>query len=388
MIDTNSNKGKININFITPTFGGSGKGAVSSVNGRTGDVVLTAEDVKALPEDTYIPSLEGYATEEYVDNSVENLELENYYTKEEVDEAVKNVEVDLTGYATHDYVQYAIEGLEGPMGPQGPQGEPGTSGIHVGSNAPTDEDMLIWIDLDGTPDGNLATMGYVDQAIKDAAPDLTPYALKEEVPSTLGFATVVYVDDKIDSIEFPETDLSDYYTKTEVDAAIENVEVDLTGYATEKYVDEAIEAIPDVDLTGYATEQYVDEAIGGIPEPDLSNYYNKDEIDAALENVDVDLTGYATETYVDDAIEAIEIPETDLTNYYTKTEVDKAISDAAFDPSEIAEIKEVYVGTEEPGPESDALIWINPNGTATPLATESFVQEQINSITVVDEVSY
>lgn len=359
MIDTNSNKGKININFITPTFGGSGKGAVSSVNGRTGDVVLTAEDVKALPEDTYIPSLEGYATEEYVDNTVQNLELENYYTKKEVDEAVKNVEVDLTGYATEDYVNDIAGNLQGPMGPQGPQGEPGTSGIHVGPDAPTDEDMLIWIDLDGTPDGNLATMGYVNQAIADAAPDLSPYALKEEIPSTTGLAPIVYVDEKVASIKIPEVDLSDYALKSEIPST-----------------------------AGLATEQYVDEAIGGIPEPDLSNYYNKDEIDAALENVDVDLTGYATEKYVDDAVAAIDVGDIDLTDYYTKEEVDTAISNAAFDPSEIAEIEEVYVGETEPGPESNALIWINPNGDSTPLATESFVQEQINSITVVDEVSY
>ena len=350
MIDTNSNTGKVVINFVSPGVGGSSsKSAVKSVNGRTGDVVLTAEDVKALPEDTYIPSLEGYATEEYVDNTVQNLELENYYTKTEVDEAVKNVEVDLTGYATEEYVLDAVEGLEGPRGPQGPKGEPGTSGIHVGSNEPTDEDMLIWIDLEGTPDGNLATMGYVDRAIADAAPDLSPYALKTEIPSTSGLATESYVNEKFNSIEIPDVDLSNYYTKKEVDNAVKNVEVDLTGYATEKYVDDKL---------------------------------------ANIEIPDVDMTGYATEQYVDDAIEAIELPEADLTNYYTKEEVNAEIAKASFDPSEIAEVKEVYVGTEEPGPDSDALIWINPNGDSTPLATQDFVQEQINSITVVDEVSY
>lgn len=39
--------------IILPATGGSG--AVSSVNGKTGDVVLTAEDVGALPADTPIP---------------------------------------------------------------------------------------------------------------------------------------------------------------------------------------------------------------------------------------------------------------------------------------------------------------------------------------------
>lgn len=37
---------------------------VTSVNGMTGNVNLTAQDVGALPVDTYIPSIEGLATEE------------------------------------------------------------------------------------------------------------------------------------------------------------------------------------------------------------------------------------------------------------------------------------------------------------------------------------
>ena len=39
---------------------------VHSVNGKAGHVVLDAEDVGALPSDTPIPSLDGYATEEWV----------------------------------------------------------------------------------------------------------------------------------------------------------------------------------------------------------------------------------------------------------------------------------------------------------------------------------
>lgn len=40
---------------------------VTSVNGKTGAVVLDAEDVGALPDNTVIPSLEGYATETWVE---------------------------------------------------------------------------------------------------------------------------------------------------------------------------------------------------------------------------------------------------------------------------------------------------------------------------------
>ena len=339
MINTNSSKDKINISFITPGAGSVGKGAVTSVQGRTGDVVLTAEDVKALPEDTYIPSLEGYATEEYVIETVQDLELENYYTKEEIDVAIENVEVDLTGYATEEYVQNVVEGLEGPMGPQGPQGEPGTSGIYIGSEEPTDEDMMVWIDLEGTPDGNLATMGYVDQAIADAAPDLTPYALKTEIPST-------------------------------------------TGLATETYVQEQIAAIPDVDLSDYATTQYVYEKFNSIEIPD------------------VDLTGYATEQYVDDAIDAIEIPDNTpiaTTEVAGKVKPDGTTILISEDGtiSSIATggggegVQEIFVGAEDPGNTSDALIWINPEGDAsTQYATQAYVDAAIAAIVDGDEVSY
>lgn len=79
---------------------------VKSVNGYIGDVILAAEDVGALPEDTPIPSLDGYATEEYVDNAVEGLASETY-----VDTAVAAVEAEipsLDGYATETYVDAAV----------------------------------------------------------------------------------------------------------------------------------------------------------------------------------------------------------------------------------------------------------------------------------------
>ena len=51
------------------------------------------------------------------------------------------------------------KGDTGPVGPQGPKGERGEIGpqgprgpkaIHVGINAPTDEDIEIWFDTDDT----------------------------------------------------------------------------------------------------------------------------------------------------------------------------------------------------------------------------------------------
>lgn len=62
------------------------------------------------------------------------------------------------------------------------------------------------------------------------------------------------LQDAINNIDVGDIDLSNYYTKSEVDDAIANAEVDLTGVATEKYVDDAVAGIthPTVDLTPYA----------------------------------------------------------------------------------------------------------------------------------------
>ena len=40
-------------------------------------------------------------------------------------------------------------GPEGKAGKDGIDGKDGKSGVHVGSEAPTDEDATVWIDLDG-----------------------------------------------------------------------------------------------------------------------------------------------------------------------------------------------------------------------------------------------
>ena len=39
-------------------------------------------------------------------------------------------------------------GAPGPEGPQGPQGEPGISGVHVGTEPPTDDTANVWINTD------------------------------------------------------------------------------------------------------------------------------------------------------------------------------------------------------------------------------------------------
>ena len=60
-----STAGVVGLNeFVDGKISGAGAGTVSSVNGHIGEVVLTASDVKALPDTTVIPTFPGNATAE------------------------------------------------------------------------------------------------------------------------------------------------------------------------------------------------------------------------------------------------------------------------------------------------------------------------------------
>lgn len=180
----------IDINFISPTGG-----LVKSVNGKTGNVVLTALDIQ------------GTATEEYVIAKIAEAQL------------AEGGEVDLTAYATKDYVNQQIDGIEIP--------EPA---------------------------------------------DLTNYYTKAETDTAISTA--------IGAIEIPEggsADLSNYYTKSEVDALIPE-EVDLTGYALKTEIPDVsgFTTMSAVEAKGYQTADDVNAlittAIGNITDADGVNY--------------------------------------------------------------------------------------------------------------------
>lgn len=112
------------------------------------------------------------------------------------------------------------------------------------------------------------TKDEVNQLIGEI--DLSAYAKKTDIPSLDGYAKETYVDNAIAAI--PETDLSNYYTKTETNSAINNAKPDLTPYVTKTYVDDAIDGITIPSLDGYATEDYVNDAIANIPSGGGSSY--------------------------------------------------------------------------------------------------------------------
>lgn len=130
--------------------------------------------------------------------------------------------------------------------------------------------------------------------------------------------------------------LSDYYTKSEVDAAIAEIaDVDTSTLATKEYVSSAIASAQlegaEVDLSGYYTKSETDEAIADAM-PNLNNYYTKTQIDALIDDIEipatdseepVNLDGYYTKEEVDAAIAEAQLEGAgvDMSAYYTKTEI-------------------------------------------------------------------
>ena len=174
-----------------------------------------------------------------------------------------------------------------------------------------------------------------------------------------------------DSIANGNVDLSDYVTKSELQAKLDalDINIDLSAYATKE---ELTQAINSIDLSAYAKktdipdvsrylteipEEYVTEtelnAKGYLTQhQDLSAYALKTEIPTVPS-----LDGYATTEYVDNAV--ANVPSggnVDLSNYYTKdetynkTEVNTAIENAiygsyTFDPNFDFSGKTLYFDT-------------------------------------------
>lgn len=79
-----------------------------------------------------------------------------------------------------------LRGPEGPQGPIGETGEPGESGVYVGDTAPEDTEVLVWVNPEGEPTTDLATQQFVrDEIVKITGIDLSGYYTKEEVDNAI-----------------------------------------------------------------------------------------------------------------------------------------------------------------------------------------------------------
>lgn len=133
---------------------------------------------------------------------------------------------------------------------------------------------------------------------------------------TSQYATETYVNEKIAQVEAGSVDLTNYYTKAQVDAKIP----DITGLASQTWVENKGYLTSHQSLKTINGESIV--GTGNITisggSADLSNYYTKTEIDAK---------GYLTEhqSLANYALKT-EIP--DVSQYQTATQVQTLIDNA------------------------------------------------------------
>ena len=340
---------------------------VNTVNGKAGDVVLTAADIGALGVDSL-----DTAIDESLSRAKESGEFDGKQGEDGV--GVSNVYQKTTSLADGGENVFVVELTDGTVSNfkvrNGNKGKEGYTPVKT-VDYWTDNDKAEMVAetvaaIPPTDLSNYYTKAQTNTAIKNAQPDLTPYAEKTELE---GLATETYVSNAIAAI--PPTDLSNYYTKTQTNSKITT---SLSGYAKETYVNtkiadlvgtapETLDTLGEIatalednsevidtlnqaigtkanktDLNGLATETYVSNAISAIPPTDLSNYYTKTQTNSQIttalspyaKKTELPSTaGLASETYVDEAIAAI--PPTDLSNYYTKAQTNTAITNAKPD---------------------------------------------------------
>lgn len=129
------------------------------------------------------------------------------------------------------------------------------------------------------------------------------------------------------AIDAKRVDLSNYYTKAQVDTAIANAgvsggTVDLSAYVEKTDYQEEITSLQDSINTKQDRLTFDTTPTAGSTNPVTSA-----GIKAAIDAKTVDLSNYYTKNQVDSAI-ASASGGADLSNYYTKTQVDTAIADA------------------------------------------------------------
>lgn len=129
------------------------------------------------------------------------------------------------------------------------------------------------------------------------------------------------------AIDEKTVDLSNYYTKTQVDSAIANAgvsggTVDLSNYVEKTDYQEEVTSLQDSINTKQDRLTFDTTPTAGSTNPVTSA-----GIKAAIDAKTVDLSNYYTKNQVDSAI-ASASGGADLSNYYTKAQVDTAIADA------------------------------------------------------------
>ena len=284
------------------------------------------------------------------------------------------------------------------------------NGVYVGTEEPTDPEKLVWINPDGEASdldlSNYYTKDETDSLIDTAVQniDLSSYATKVELEN---YDTSEQVDAKINAIEIPEIDLSDYAKKsdipdvsgyalkTEIPTKAEQINYDISTSANFFEVPGTLqEAINIIDSSLTSNTTKVNAVIKKLPD-----YALKTEIPEGIQHITItdatELLNLETGLYIVDNVFTVNTLQGENTfsgnlairqDWYAYTFIDQATAliynneDATWNcfqlayESEIPDVSGFALKTEIPSIEG--------------LATETYVQEKIAAIPEVDLSSY
>ena len=299
---------------------------IDEIDGKTARADEAIVDVSVVAEDKELFIIEyidgqGYVKTEWKAGDVitasklNNLEsgIENAF------KALQELEIpSIEGLATEDFVNAQIalskEELEGLMDS-------------------TKEELEQNIDskIEALNIDQYAKKEEVEEQINSTKEELEQAIGDIEIPSIEGLASEEFVEEKVNSAK-QELEGQIDNIKNELEQAIESIEIpDINGLASEEFVTTTVNEATNGLASKNYVDHYVNKKIGDIdfPEPDLSNYYekqetmSKEEILEALDNVSVDLSDYATLEHLRDV----------LRDYATMEDVEKSNSkpDYIFD---------------------------------------------------------
>ena len=254
-----------------------------------GKLLSVDNNGKVVPTTVEIPSVEGLASEQYVDSAIE-----------EVEDKIPSIE----GLASEQYVDSALEGKQNVL--------------TAGTNITIENDIISatggagassFSELVGDPMDNSALADALNakadasdlQSLEDEVDtkqDVIDSEHKLAVALVDGALTASDIAGKADSATtLAGYGIEDAYTKTEVDGLIPSI----SGLATEQYVDNAVDTVEGKipDVSDLATKSEVEAVEGKIP--DVSDLATKSEVEAVEQQIP-SIEGLATEEYVDNAV--------------------------------------------------------------------------------------